>query len=569
QPTHQGVITLRSSLRCDADIRLIWLSVPALPLPYAAQTRLDFDGYWCRELQENKAAIAPGVYMRESRSGRHGHDKFPGLVLSTHAATNTRGQVWGMHYAWSGGTRIIAEAGICRQVQAGHASGCEQGFGREFATAEAIIAYGNRGINALACQYQDYARAIMPAAACLPRRVHYNCWEAIYFDHDEAILQDLASRAHNLGAERFVLDDGWFVGRNDDSCALGDWQIDAKKYPNGLTPLIAHVKKLGMDFGLWVEPEMISEKSALYRTHPNWILGRPTQPLWRNQYVLDMSLSAVQDYVITALCNILAQYDIACLKWDHNRALPVNDAEQTRGLYHVLAEINRRFPDLEIETCASGGGRMDYGMLQFCTRVWLSDSNDALVRWQMQQNAAIFMPGCMTGSHVGPRICHTTARSFPMAFRVWVAATRHMGFEMDLRELDAHETDVLRATTAWWKEGRAWRMQANILMIDIMDDACIGELHMHPSGGKFVVFIGLLDTPSTTNIPPIALPGLDVNAAYELTMITKDNVPKHSSGDNAFKHGKLKASGFALSHHGVQIPLMHPASMMVFEGVRL
>ena len=236
------------------------------------------------------------------------------------------------------------------------------------------------------------------------RPVFYNCWEAVYFNHDVDELKEIASLAASLGAERFVLDDGWFVDRVDDTRSLSDWVVDPEKYPQGLNPLIEHVHAEGMSFGLWFEPEMINRNSHTYRAHPEWVLGDLDQIMGRQQLVLDMSLSAVCDYLFDCIDIILKNHDIAYIKWDHNRVLPIQDIAQIEGTYALLDRLREAHPDVEIESCASGGGRIDFGILNKTQRVWLSDSNDALERLKIQHNAALFLPLVVTGSHVGPRI---------------------------------------------------------------------------------------------------------------------------------------------------------------------
>ena len=220
-----------------------------------------------------------------------------------------------------------------------------------------------------------------------------------------------------MGAERFVLDDGWFGRRDDDTTSLGDWTVDRAQMARGLHPLIAHVHALGMTFGLWFEPEMVNPDSDLLRAHPDWLLGPADQVTGRNQMVLNLALPEVQDNLFRQVSAILTEYPIDYVKWDHNRLLPVVDAAQTRGTYALLDRLRAAHPTVEIESCASGGGRIDAGILARTQRVWLSDSNDALERLRIQHDAALFLPAAVTGSHVGPRHCHTSGRVLPMAFR--------------------------------------------------------------------------------------------------------------------------------------------------------
>ena len=276
----------------------------------------------------------------------------------------------------------------------------------------------------------------------------------MYFDHDLPVLKEIATRAAALGAERFVLDDGWFGRRDDDTTSLADWEVDPRKYPDGLGPLIDHVRGLGMTFGLWFEPEMVSPDSNVFRARPDWALGPADQVLGRGQMVLDMARAEVRDHVFASMAALLSRHPIDSIKLDHNRVLPVPDAAQTRGTYALLDRLRDAFPAIEIEISASGGGRIDFGILARTHRVWLSDSNDALERLRIQHNAALFLPGAVTGSHVGPRRCHTSGRILDISFRAWVAAQRQMGLELDPRELTEREAEVLSGAIAWYKCNR-------------------------------------------------------------------------------------------------------------------
>lgn len=233
---------------------------------------------------------------------------------------------------------------------------------------------------------------------------------------------------------------------------------------------------------------MINADSNVFRAHPDWVLGGEDQILGRQQMALNMALSEVRDFLFDRIGAVLRGNEIDYIKWDHNRVLPMPDAAQTRGSYALIDRLRAAFPQVEIESCASGGGRIDFGILSRTHRVWLSDSNDALERLKMQHNAVIFLPACVTGRHVGPRTRHTSGRVLDIRFRAWVAARRHMGFEMDPRELTDDETQVLSDVTAWWKTNRDWMMNADILRLDSSDPAVIAEQQLAQGGDRFVVF---------------------------------------------------------------------------------
>lgn len=567
-----AVIAASTSLTSDREITLHHLAAPAMPGPQFAEEILDFSGRWIGEFQMERALWRSGVHMREARGGRSGHEAPPIAYFPETGATNTRGTVFAMHYGWSGGHVMYAEEQPDgrRLVQFGHATGT-RAAGTVFETGKVYLAVSETGLNGCAVAFQRHLRdeLVTWPHPERPRPVHYNCWEAIYFDHDFAALAAIADRAAALGAERFVLDDGWFGKRDDDTSSLGDWDIDPRKWPDGLTPLIDHVKSLGMVFGLWFEPEMVNMDSNLARAHPEWILGRADQVEGRQQRVLDVGNSAVRDYLYDKIAAVLSSHDIDYIKWDHNRLLPVADAAQGDGIYALLARLRADFPQVEIESCASGGGRIDAGILQHTQRVWLSDSNDALERLRIQHDAALFLPAAITGSHVGPRHCHTSGRTHDIRFRAWVAAQRHMGFEMDPRELTEEEVEVLRRVTAWWKGNRDWRMQADILRLDSADPSVIAEMQLAADGAQFVMFAGKAAS-GVQNMPrPLRLTGLEADALYEVELVNRDEANHLSRISIPLKEGPMVLTGQQLMQQGLILPWSFPDRVWVVEGTRV
>ncbi len=567
------VITCRTRLDANRPVHLHWLAAPVMPGPQQSVDMIDVSGRWCGEFALNRTPWSPGMRYRENRTGRTGHEHFPGLIVPGTGATNTNGEAWAFHYGWSGGHRMIAEElpDGRRQIQWGHAARMETDAATGFATAPLYLSYSDTGLNGCAVAFQRHLRdrIVSWPKPDAPRPVHYNCWEAVYFDHKLPVLKDIADRAAALGAERFVLDDGWFGQRDDDTTSLSDWQVDPRKYPDGLTPLIDHVHSLGMTFGLWFEPEMINPDSDIHRAHPDWAMGSEDQTLGRNQKALNMALPAVRDFIYDRMAAILRDHAIDYIKWDHNRVLPMPDAAQTRGSYALIDRLRADFPGVEIESCASGGGRIDFGILARTQRVWLSDSNDALERLRIQHDAALFLPMAVTGSHVGPRRSHTSGRTLDITFRAWVAAQRHMGFEMDPRELTEPEAEVLRDVTGWWKANRDWMYRADILRLDSADPAVIAEQQQAVDGSRFVVFAGKAATSTQIAPRPLRLTGLDPAASYRVDLTNRAEAGRLSRGKTALKGGPLTLSGQYLMHHGLTLPWSYPERMWVIEGTRL
>ncbi|WP_323764916.1 alpha-galactosidase [Marinovum sp.] len=564
------VIEARAEIEATEPMHLHWLSAPVFPAPQASDEMIDFAGRWCGEFQMNRTAWSAGIRYRENRTGRTGHEHFPGLIVPCRGATNASGHAYGFHYGWSGGHRMIAEElpDGRRQVQFGHASRIETAPATTFATASLYAMFSDDGLNGCAVAFQRHLRdrIVSFPDPDRPRPVHYNCWEAVYFDHNLPELKEIAARAAALGAERFVLDDGWFGDRDDDTRSLSDWQVDPRKYPEGLTPLIDHVHGLGMSFGIWFEPEMINENSNVFRAHPDWALGGADQILGRQQMALNMALPEVRDFLFERIGRVLADNDIDYIKWDHNRVLPMPDAAQTRGSYALIDRLRAAFPGVEIESCASGGGRIDFGILQRTHRVWLSDSNDAVERLKMQHNAALFLPMVVTGSHVGPRTCHTSGRTLDIRFRAWVAAQRHMGFEMDPRELTEDEAQVLAEVTGWWKDNRHWLAGADILRLDSSDPAVIAEQQLEQGGSQFVVFAGKAATSDQIAPRPLRLTRLSPDRSYRIELLNRGDAPALSRGDQAIKTRELVLSGAYLMSHGLTLPWSFPETMWVLKG---
>lgn len=560
-----GILAIEIACPHDRKFRLDWLA-PAAPVPAQMSRIIDHGGRWTGEFQRQERRFAVGQHVRESREGRTGHAHFPGMVFAADACGETHGDCMAATMAWSGGHRILAEEipDGRRHVQCGY-DPATLGHKREM-----LLAVSDAGFNGLSRQLQRHVRETISKRVSRP--VHYNCWEAVYFRHDVAELKEIATLAASLGAERFVLDDGWFKGRDDDTTSLGDWTVDGRKFPDGLHPLAEHITGLGMRFGIWFEPEMVNKDSDLHRAHPDWVLGPEYQPAGRNQFVLDLTIPGVPEYLHDRIAAILDEYAIDYVKWDHNRILTGAKPQQTIELYQLLARLNQAFPNVDFESCASGGGRIDYGILAHTTRVWLSDSNDALERLRMQHEAARWLPPEIQGSHVGPRVCHTSGRILPMAFRAWIAAQRHMGFEMDPRELTDDEAATLKRVTGWWRDNREFLISARQHLLDSQDPEVFAEIHVDAAMDRFILFKGQAGTSRTISARPFPLAGLDAEARYQIILVNPEDVAPilNRSAATGFMRGKpLCLSGQALMRAGVPLPNAFPSTMAVVEGHRI
>lgn len=551
----------------DTPLEVERLAALALPVPRRFTGCTSFAGRWAGEMQEHCRPIAPDGLRRETAIGKPGFAGAGWLLL--HAGD----EVLGAHLAWSGDQWLALEpdtqgAGDGRALLL-------MGAGRE--SGEVALAPGETATtptahfalapdrSALAQAFHQHLRAeVLPErAAWGPRKVHLNSWEALGFNLSEGGLIALAESAAALGIERFVLDDGWFGGqtqrRRDDTTSLGDWFVSPEVFPDGLAPLIARVHQLGMDFGLWVEPEMISPDSDLYRQHPDWCLhleGRE-RPTMRGQLALDMARPEVRDYLFERLDALLGQYPIAYLKWDHNRDLFPPAAGQAQGFYDLVDALRRAHPRVEIESCSSGGGRIDFGVLSRTHRVWPSDNNDAIERLRIIPAWSQFLPLEVLGSHVGPSPNPITGRRIGMDFRAKVAMFGHMGVEADPARMSEKERATLAAHIALYK---AWRevLHAGALhRLTHPDPNVTGMMVRH--GGKALALVAQTGFSPVFDAAPVRLAGLDPAARYRVTL-PEPWPPKarhYLANPDVWREG-LTLSGAALMTHGLALPLTHP-----------
>ena len=402
--------------------------------------------------------------------GRGWHDWGDRLIIGAADLAESTGAAIALHIARSGGTRLFVERLRDGRLRAQAAPFLSPGEivlqpGERFETPAAYAAMTEAGLGDLSRRLHARARTIAPRRRSerTPLPVHFNSWEAAYFDIDEAKAVALAEAAADIGAERFVLDDGWFRGRTSDAAGLGDWSPDPARFPHGLAPLIDRAQALGLSFGLWFEPEMANADSDLLRANPDWVVHAPDapQPTGRQQLVLDVSRTDVRDYLFDAVNAILSAHRVDYVKWDCNRDLfpaatsagPIGTA-YAEGLHTLWSRLAAAHPDVAFESCASGGGRMDFSVLAYAGRFWPSDMTDALERVRIQRSASLFFPLETLGAHVGASPNHLTQRRFTMAFRCLVALFGHFGVELDPRALDDADRATLRNAIRVYKSLR-------------------------------------------------------------------------------------------------------------------
>lgn len=556
-------------------------SMVTLPVPPAAQEILDFGGRWAAERRPQRHRLQHGAWVRQSRHGRTGHDTPFVMVAGMTGFSFRHGEVWAVHVGWSGDHELSAESSPLGPTVLAAGERLDSGevglgAGGVYRAPRVFAAHGE-GLDAVSGQFHDWVRDVQalrrPARERTPRVV-LNTWEAVYFDQDESRLIELAERAAEVGVERFVLDDGWMRGRIDDRRALGDWSVDPQRWPRGLHPLTSTVTRLGMDFGLWVEPEMISLDSDAARAHPEWVLRDSTghlPPSWRHQYMLDLSNPAAFDTVRDQLSALVGEYPISFLKWDQNRDLLLpHSHRQTLATYRLMDELLTRHPHLEIESCSSGGARVDLGVLERVIRVWPSDSLDPLQRQATQRWTSLLVPPELIGSHVGAATAHTTGRVSSLALRVATASFAAAGIEADLTRIEPAERRALRDWINWYKEVRGLVASGTVVRSDSTEDG----LHVHGivAADRSEAYFQLVadDAVPSATPPPLRLPGLSPTSTYRIAAVHLAPLDWPVQDSFARLHGPdLALPGSAISSIGFATPPIAPGEVLLLSILRV
>ncbi len=444
-----------------------------LDLPDHDWLLVQLSGTWARERHVHAAPLLPGRRSIGSVRGASGHEHNPVLLLRRPATTEEAGEALGISLVYSGS--FLAEAEVEPRGTTRLRIGLQpDGFawalepGEELTLPEAILAWSGQGLGGLSDAWHALYRERLARGPWRdrPRPVLLNSWEGVYFDFDHPRLVEMARAAADLGIELFVLDDGWFGERDSDTSSLGDWVVDRRKLPGGLAPLAHDIEALGMRFGLWIEPEMVSPRSRLFAEHPDWAIGVTGRPRTesRNQLVLDLSRPEVVDHLETAIAGVLESAAISYVKWDMNRtitepasaALPADRQGELfhrhiLGVYELWRRLTDRFPDVLFESCAGGGGRFDPGLLAFAPQTWTSDDTDAAERLRIQWGTSLVYPLSAMGAHVSAVPNHQVGRVTPLATRAAVAFFGVLGYELDPRRLSDAERREIRDQIAFYR----------------------------------------------------------------------------------------------------------------------
>lgn len=561
----------------DDEYRLNELSI-SLPVPERADELITLGGRWTAEFAVARHRWVTGTKSAQNRRGRTSHESVPLVFATESGAGEWSGEIWGAHLAWSGNHQWFAERNTDgrRQLQLGellHAGEVVLGPGEQYRTPDMLAVHATNGLTPATWGFHRRlrARSTHPTS---PRPVTFNSWEATYFDHDFDRLVSLADLAAAVGVERFVLDDGWFGSRRDDTSGLGDWWVSPDAHPNGLSPLIEAVHRAGMQFGIWVEPEMVNPDSELFRDHRDWVLtdDRYEPILHRHQLVVDLTNDDAFDHIHTALDRLLSDHAIDFVKWDMNRP-HIHAADhrgaagthrQTLALYRLLDRLRADHPGVEIESCASGGGRIDHEILQRTDRVWTSDSNDALERQRIQYGASMLIPPELMGAHIGPRRAHTTGRVHDIGFRAITSLFGHFGIEADLTEFDDRELDVVRTTIELYRRYRDLLHSGDTVRFDL-DAPWLAHGVYATDRSRALISVAALDATPTAATAPLRLIGLDDERRYRIAPIPLPRVSVVANIDPPawWSAGELTATGRQLAAHGLRLPALLPANAVL------
>jgi alpha-galactosidase len=566
--------------RTRAPLTLESAQSAAWNLPRGEGYRLTYlSGRWAGEWQINREPIHPGMKVIESRRGNTSHQANPWFAIDDGRAGEEGGRVWFGAIGWSGSWRLSIEQTSHQQVRVtGGFNPFDFSYplepGAALETPPFYAGFTEGGFGEASRILHRFERVqIMPAGASARLRpVLYNSWEATEFAVDEPGQKALAAKAAKLGVERFVMDDGWFGARNDDRAGLGDWTVNPKKFPNGLGALIDAVNQLGMDFGLWVEPEMVNPDSNLYREHPDWAMHFPDRPRTeeRHQLVLNMARADVKNYIFETLDRLLTQYPkIAFLKWDMNRNFtepgwpeaPVPQQRQlwvayTRNVYDIIDRLRAKHPALEIESCSGGGGRVDLGILSRTQEVWTSDNTDAFDRLRIQEGFSYaYTPKAMMAWVTD--VPNFNGRSTPLQYRFLVAMMGSLGIGGNLNKWSDADMTLATKMVASYKSIRATVQEGRLFrLFSPREGGLTANQYVSEDGRQAVLFAFRSAQDFGYPAPTIRLSGLEEKALYAPATI-----------DQKLAGGLQPVSGAFLMNHGIDLRLGgdFDSTMVVFQ----
>jgi alpha-galactosidase len=565
-----GIVSRSATIenRESQPVTIEQAAAAAWTLPAAHYTLNYLTGRWAGEWTLNQETVRHGARVLESRRGSTGHQANPWFAIQAGEPDENHGEVWFGALAWSGSWRITVEQDQLDAVRVtGGFNPFDFGYvlapGKSLETPIFYGGYSSHGLGGASRTLHQFEIAnVLPHRPGQqdppkPRPVIYNSWEATEFRVSEAGQIALAEKAAALGIDRFVMDDGWFGQRKDDHAGLGDWYVNKEKFPNGLKPLIDKVHSLGMDFGLWVEPEMVNPDSDLYRKHPDWVLNFPGRPRseQRNQLVLDLARTDVRDYILGFLDKLVSENDIAFLKWDYNRnwsepgwdQLPPAEQKRvyvdfTRNLYWIFGELQKRHPKLEIESCSGGGGRVDLGILKYTDEVWPSDNTDPFDRLTQQDGFTYAYTPQVMMAWVTDSPHWANKRSTSLTYRMLSSMQGSLGIGANIDKWSDEEMASVKRLIAAYHQVQRTIVQGDLYrLISPRDGSEFSATQtVNHDKSQSVLFAFIHSTQEGRGFPLLKLKGLDPAATYTLTPIegkTAMGSPQSASGAWWMNHG--------------------------------
>lgn len=585
----ENVVAQSVTLSHSEPSHVVVESIASSFIPFHADSYwlTHFNGTWAHEMQLEEERLTHGQKVIESKKGvRATQSENPSFILSLDGPlAEDSGEVYAGALAWSGNYRLVFE--LDETGRLGVTSGINPFAselilepGKCLETPQMILSYSPSGAGQLSRNMHDWARRYGMTHGDVLHPVLLNSWEGAYFTFDEKTITDMIDKAASAGVEMFVLDDGWFGNRyprNGDNAGLGDWQVNRKKLPRGIDHLADHAVSKGMKFGIWIEPEMVNPDSDLAHKHPEWIVrsGEREVLTMRNQWLLDLTNPEVQDFIVKTFDEVLGQSDnISYVKWDANRHvdnvgstyLPADRQshfwyEYVRGLYDVYERIRAKHPDIMIQLCSSGGGRLDYGALKYHDEFWASDNTNALDRIYIQHSTNLLFPAIATGSHVSTSPNHQTGMLIPLKFRFDVAMGGRLGLELQPSSLVGEEYDfACKAITVYKDFVRPLVQLGDLYRLESPYSGTGWSSHMHVAKDKSeaVMFAYCMKYNGRTTYFSTRLKGLEPESVYKVEEINEGSVP-------AFPAGTMTCTGDYLMKVGLQLRINKPFSSCILK----
>lgn len=536
------------NIRTDGNVMLTKVLSACLDLEGMDFDVITLHGSWARERQIQRKAVGFGTYTTGSVRGESSHQDHPFMALAKKNTTEDTGEVYGFNFVYSGNFEASVQGTQFENIRAVMGIhpvnfSCQLTAGAEFQAPEVVMVYSSEGIGGMSRTFHDLYRnhLIRGSYSHKKRPILINNWEATYFDFDTDKLLGIAKEASKLGIEMLVMDDGWFGKRNADNCALGDWKVNEEKIKGGLKYLVDEVNKLGMQFGIWFEPEMISPDSDLYREHPDWAIQVPdrTAGLCREQYVLDLSRPEVVEHTYQSIRSILKSANITYVKWDMNRQLAdlgsfyLSREQQGElshryvlGVYELQERLTQEFPDLLLENCSGGGARFDPGMLYYSPQIWCSDDTDAVERLKIQQGTAMVYPLSAMGAHVSDCPNHTVGRVTPFKTRGHVALAGTFGYELDVTRIPEEDRAQIPEQIAMYHKYNDLVREGDYYRIAGFIENHLYDAYMVVSKDKSEALLTYVQVIARPNFHSrrICLKGLDERKTYKVTTDGEETV---------------------------------------------